>query len=198
MVGRSLAFKIKQLRARGKSYNQIVSILGVSKKTISKVLKAENDDTESTVLHRYPFKASPSLGTEIINRMQDISQSQSAFTEEHLDTGTTGIENSINQKSSNLSPGPGFLENLSNSLISESLPSSSKINRSSLPTWFWRLVLFFIAVIVFIMFLKRIRDNDSPLVLDNSTFADDDDYMSDFDEPQDLDNSISAGGSVNL
>jgi hypothetical protein len=48
------------------------------------------------------------------------------------------------------------------------------------------------------MFLKRIRDNDSPLVLDNSTFADDDDYMSDFDEPQDLDNSISAGGSVNL
>jgi hypothetical protein len=198
MVGRSLAFKIKQLRARGKSYNQIVSILGVSKKTISKVLKAENDDTESTVLHRYPFKASPSLGTEIINRMQDMHQSQSAFTEEHRDTGSTGIENSINARQDNPFAGPEFLSQLSDLLQPEPLPSSPKINRSPLPAWFWKLVFFFIGVIVVIVFLKKIRDDHNPLSLDNSMFADADDYISDFDEPLDVDDSMSAGGSVNL
>lgn len=193
MVDRDLSFKIKQLRARGKSYNQIASILRVSKKTISKVLKAENNDVESTVLYRYPFNASPSLGTETINRMQDMPQSQPAFTEEHLDTGSTGIENSINARQDNPSSGPEFLGQLSDSLQSESLPSSPKINRSPLPAWFWKLIFFCVGVIVFIVFLKKIRDDHYPLAINNPIFADDDDYMSDFDEPLDVDDSMSQG-----
>jgi len=139
MIDESLILKIRQLRARGKCYNEIASTLHISKSTISNILKAENSTIRSSTV----APASLDGVKKNIYRENSTLPPKPSFMEKKFDSASTGTM--LVARSGGL-----YLVSMDNPG-----PSSSQLINAPLPSWFWKLFFISIGIVMFIRILKR-------------------------------------------
>jgi transcriptional regulator with XRE-family HTH domain len=155
MVDESLIFKIRQLRARGKTYDETASLLHVGKSTISKALKLES----SPVLARAASPASPTssfVGGEPLYMEKSTIDGDGALAKTRRSTvdGDTRDTTLINKKATELIVcSDGFLY-----LAPRDDPGHSlKLSHKNILSPLGKFVLFLVGIMLFIWFLKKVK-----------------------------------------
>lgn len=150
----SLIFdKIKQLRARGKNYEEIRGLLHVGYSTISKALKKAGSSTlpGSTVRQVSSFGNEETIYRENPT-LPSFSSDTGKSREEMSSNASTNME-SINQAS----PGPGFLESLSDELAPRQEQELS-VKKKSLFSPHGKVFFVLIGLTLFIWILVKMRE----------------------------------------
>lgn len=147
MVDQSLILNIKQMRARGKTYEEISQDLHVGFSTVSKALKASSTTLERNIDYETSFfrDESPIYGENTTLPPYPSSIEGSRVS---VDSDT-----SINKKATMLVAGSGGLYLVSMDSPGPSL--NSQLINAPLPSWFWKLFFFLVGVVMFIRILKR-------------------------------------------
>lgn len=147
----SLFFKIKQLRARGKLYDEIASALHVGRSTIARVLKAESSTgQDGTVVSASLLnEESPYISENVsIENGKPFSNSESNVPD------SPGIA-LIESESIDPDPSDGFLQDLSNSLIPR---RDLFIKKKSLLSPWGKILVVLICAAILILFLNKMRE----------------------------------------
>lgn len=151
MVDRDLNFRIRQARARGKTYDQIQSELHVGRSTIAKVLKAESSTgLDGTVVSTSSLNGESSyIAKNIPIKDCDVLD----FSESNIldSPGTTSMES----ESIDPVPSGGFLKDLSDSLIPR---RDLSIRKKSLLSPWGKILVVLICAALLILFLNKARE----------------------------------------
>jgi hypothetical protein len=151
MVDRDLNFKIRQARARGKTYGQIQLEFHVGRSRIAKVLKAGS----STGLY------GTTVFTSLLNgESHYISENSPIENQNAPDNFESNILNSpgitfIESESIDPDPSGGFLQDLSDSLIPR---RNLSIKKKSLLSPWGKILIVLICAALLILFLNKVRE----------------------------------------
>ena len=158
MVDESLIFKIRQLRARGKTYNECAEALHVSFSTISRALKAgaarEERATTLPALSSeggssYIWNNAPMNGDTLCD-LENNAVGGSSSGDIHIDGERTKLvadREGLRMVS---------IDNLDRS-------SNSQLIYAPLPSWLWKLFFVFIGIALLIRILRKIRGEEEDI-----------------------------------
>jgi hypothetical protein len=154
MVDESLIFKIRQLRARGKTYNECAEALHVSFSTISRALKAGAAREERATT----LPASPSGGgSSYIWNNVPMNGDALCDLENNAVGGSSCSDIHIDGERTKLVADRQGLRMVS--IDNPDRSSNSQLIYAPLPSWFWKLFFISIGIVMFIRILKRTRED---------------------------------------
>ena len=154
--------KIKLLRERGKTYEEIKKELHVGRSTISKVLAMRGMRSRTGLSRTATSPLSPEGGGPLYREKRTIEPKLS-FIEKRPSTERTFLGGSpkvapINGKGTKIVGGPGGLG--MSSIDNPGHPSNShSIINTPLPSWLGKLFFVFIGIVIFIRILRKIRED---------------------------------------
>jgi len=152
MIDPSLIFRIKQFRARGKTYDEIAEALHISFSTISRALKAGATKKKSTTT--LPASSFGGGSSYILDNIP-IENGGALYDSENNALGDSR-DIHINKKGTKLM---ADREGLRFSIDNPGRSSNSQLIYAPLPSWFWKLFFIFIGIVIFIRILKKMREN---------------------------------------